>query len=146
MNSQNTEIGYNIQEGGEGGATRSHPIILNEKQKSALDYGRHLPSSDLHKKQLSQRRKNCVVSEETRNKIKEKRKLQVFSEETKQKMSNSRLGKKMPPRKDSSIELYRQGSLDRVHIHKGNVNKNPKKDDLQKYLDDGWVLGYYYKH
>ena len=33
-------------------------------------------------------------------------------------------------------------NIDRVHIHKDGVNKNVKQNDLQKYLNSGWSLGW----
>lgn len=71
LQSQNPTIGYNIQDGGEGGSVRSKEYQLSDKQKQALDYGRHLPSSDKHKQQLAERRKNCIVTLDTRNKLRE---------------------------------------------------------------------------
>ena len=146
LHAQDPEIGYNIQEGGEGGSVRSEDFKPNEKQLKALEIGRHLPSSEKHKKQLSEYRKNVIVSDETRAKLKEARKHQVCTEETRQKMSVSRKGKKLPKRSDESVERYRQVSSDRVHIHKGTINKNPKIEELDAYLSSGWELGYYYKN
>ena len=145
LRSQDSKVGYNIQEGGNGGATRSSEFVLTQKQLDALEKGRHLPSSQKQKEQLANRRRGCVVSEETRRKISEANLGRKASEETKQKLSLIRKGKKLPPHTEEQKEAAREGSKDRVHIHKGTQNKNPKRSELQKYLDDGWELGYSYK-
>lgn len=46
----------------------------------------------------------------------------VFTEETKRKMSLSSRGRKI--------------------IHKNDINKRIKEEELEKYLNDGWVLGW----
>lgn len=106
LHSQDPGIGYNIQEGGEGGAVRSKEFVPSSKMLASLERGRHLPSSFKHKQQLAERRRGCTVSQETRDKL-------------------------------------RQGSADRVRIHKGEKNLHPKREFLQDYLNDGWELGYF---
>lgn len=60
---------YNIEDGGQGGHSEYYVQEVTDKQLLALEYGRHLPSSEQHKKQLSERRKNIQVSNETREKL-----------------------------------------------------------------------------
>lgn len=62
---------YNIAKGGDGHTCKPwnkglRGLKVSENRLKALDYGRHLPSSEKHKKQLSERRKSCIVSEDTR--------------------------------------------------------------------------------
>lgn len=38
-------------------------------------------------------------------------------------------------------EKISQSSKDRILIHKGNINKNIKKYDLDEYLSNGWIVG-----
>lgn len=71
LNSQNPEVGYNIQEGGEGGAVRSKEFKINDNQLRGLSTAWHLPASDKLKKRLSEIRTGCVVSAETRQKLRE---------------------------------------------------------------------------
>lgn len=145
LHSQDPSVGYNIQSGGEGGAVRSKEFKLTDKQVNALEYGRHLPSSDAHKRQLSEYRRNVTVSMETRNKLRDAQTGKKLSDITKRKLSESHKGKIMPERSEESLKNYRRASLDRVHIHRGTENANPKRCDLQRFIDDGWELGYYYK-
>ena len=145
LNSQNPEIGYNIQEGGNGGAVRSKEFALTQKQLDALDAGRHLPSSAHHKEVISKVMHGKTVSEETREKLRKAQLGKKASEETKQELSEMRMGKKLPKRTETQKEHYKDSSKDRVHIHKGTQNKNPKRSEVEKYLEQGWELGYYYK-
>lgn len=145
LHSQDPEIGYNIQDGGNGGGVRSKEFTLTQKQLDALERGRHLPSSTTHKQQLANRRKGCIVSDETRELLRQRQLGKKASVATRQKMSATRLGKKLPNRSAESREKYRDVSLDRVHIHKGEINKNPKRCDLDKYLSEGYELGYFYQ-
>ena len=72
LNSQSPDIGYNIQEGGEGGAVRSKEFKVTDNQLRGLSTAWHLPASDKLKKKLSEIRTGCDVSIETRQKIREK--------------------------------------------------------------------------
>ena len=62
---------YNIEDGGLGGHNEFYVQPITDKMLEALDYGRHLPMSDKAKVLLSERRTNCIVSEETRNKLRD---------------------------------------------------------------------------
>lgn len=144
LDSTNPANGYNIQLGGEGGAIRSAYWVPSDKQLEALDRGRHLPSSTAQKVQLSLRRHNCKVSDSTREKLRQAKLGKHDSEETILKKSSSHLGKKLPKRSNHSRLKYQSSSKDRVHIHKGCQNKNPKRSELAEYLAQGWELGYCY--
>lgn len=141
--SQNSDIGYNILEGGRGGGCRSKEFQLSEAQLSALESGRHLPSSEKQKNQLAERRRNCVVSEETRKKLSIASSGHVASEETKKKMSAAHKGKKKKPLTEAQKQNCRNASLGRIHIHKGTENKNPTKEEALILLSEGWERGYY---
>ena len=102
-----------------------------------MEYGRKLPASSKQKEQLSKRRRGISVSETTRQKLRDARKSQVFSAETRAKLSEAHKGKRLRSKTNEQKHLAKIISSDRVHIHKGNVNKNPKKSELQSYLDSG---------
>lgn len=144
LDTRNPSIGYNIQEGGTGGKIRSDDYILTQKQLDSLEYGRHLPASEKLKRRLSEIRTNVIVSDNTKEKLRNARKNQVFSEETRKKLSLAHKGKRIKPKTDLQKDIAREISSNRVHIHKDNINKNPKQSELQKYLDLGWQLGYIY--
>lgn len=104
LHSQDHKIGYNIQEGGEGGAVRSAEWRPSEKQLKALEKASHLPASDKLKRKLKEIRTNCIVSKETIDKLREK-------------------------------------SSGRVWVNKEGVNRHSKKEELNTYIQDGWLLG-----
>lgn len=140
---------YNMSEGGIGGSHgENFHQPVTDKMLKALEQGRHLPASEKQKRQLAERRRNFVPTEETRRKLRIAGAKGVlgWSEESFRKASER--CKRNNPGKNKThetIEKIRQGSLDRVHIHKGTLNKNPKRSELDNYLTDGWELGYYYK-
>lgn len=143
LNSRDRDVGYNIHEGGKGGKTQTE-YICTEEQRRCLSIGWYAPMSEENKKLVSRIHKGKVVSEETRDKLRKDQTGKKASDETRRKMSESRKGKKLPKRSIETREKDREASLNRVHIHKDNVNKNIKRDLLQEYLNDGWSLGYLY--
>lgn len=74
----NSDNYYNIAEGGEGHTcepwNKGIHQPLHPNSKKALDYGRHLPSSDKQRKQLSKYRSSVVVTEETKKKLSDQQK------------------------------------------------------------------------
>lgn len=149
-NAVNDDNYYNISEGGIGGSHgEDFHQPLTEKMLRALEYGRHLPASEKQKRQLAERRKNFVPTEETRRKLRiaGAKGVAAWSEESHRKASERMKSDANPGRykTEVTIQRIREGSLDRVHIHKGTENKNPKRSELDQYLNDGWELGYYYK-
>ena len=60
---------FNINDGGFGGHNEYYVQPITEHQLKCLDYGRHLPASEKQKKQLSEYRKNVVVSDVTKEKL-----------------------------------------------------------------------------
>lgn len=143
LNSRDPSVGYNIHEGGKGGRTQTE-YICTEKQLRCLSIGWHKPMSEENKMLVSKIHKGKTVSDETREKLRVAQTDKKASDETRRKMSECRVGKKLPERSEESRENYREASSNRVHIHKGNVNKNIKRDQLEEYLNDGWSLGYLY--
>ena len=141
---------YNIADGGRGGHSTYYVQPVTNKQLDALERGRHLPASDKQKSQLRERRFNCVVSVETRNKLRNAQMGRKYSEETKEKHRQKWLGSNNPNyggiKSSIHIERIREASSNRTHIHKDGVNKNVKRDVLQNYLNDGWELGYTHKN
>lgn len=148
-NAVSSERYYNMSEGGIGGSHgENFHQPVTDKMLKALEKGRHLPASEKQKRQLAERRRNFVPTEETRKKLRIAGAKGVlgWSEESFRKASER--CKRNNPGKNktkATVEKIRQGSLDRVHIHKGTLNKNPKRSELDNYLTDGWELGYYYK-
>ena len=156
---------YNISVGGIGGSHGDDFIQpVTEKMLAALEYGRHLPASEKQRSQLSKRRKGIQVTEETRNKLRQaslskssnalgriwiydgvihKR---VLPEELQSYLDSGWIqeGPKQV-RKQESIERYRKASSDRVHINKDGKNKAVPKDKVDKYIQNGWEIGWIYR-
>lgn len=139
---------YNIADGGAGGHSTYYKQPVTEKQLKALEQGRHLPASDLQKKQLSERRQNCLVSRETREKLRNAQLGKVMSNSCKEKHRHKMLGSNNPNYggiSESHKQKLKENSSNRVHIHKDSINKNIKKEQLEEYLNNNWQLGYIYK-
>ena len=120
---------------------------VTSKMLESLEYGRHLPASDNLKEKLRQIRTGCEVSDKTRQKLRDAQTGKKMSNECKEKHRNLMLGSNNPNYggiTDEHKEKLRQVSKDRVHIHKDQINKNVKKDELDLYLSDDWQLGYIY--
>ena len=164
FNSRDPEIGYNIHEGGNGGITYNEPRVLTEKQLQALEYGRHKPASEKLKQIIHNNRYGKVVSEETRNKLKLARAKQTNLVTGRLWICDGTSYKRILPelldnylkdgwfikapsklRNDEQKQKYREGSLNRKHIHKDGKNKNVKIEEYQYYIDNGWLDGYEYK-
>ena len=60
-----------------------------------------------------------------------------FKAHIKEKMSNSHKGLKIPSRTIEQRQNYAKASSNRIHIHKGNQNKNPKKKILKNIFKMG---------
>lgn len=82
---------------------------------------------------------------EQRKQISERQIGTVFSPERCKHISESLKGKKHDNDFKEKRRKYMNGNTlnnGRVHISKDGVNKNVKQDDLQKYLNSGWTLGW----
>ena len=144
LNTRDSNVGYNIHEGGTGGKTQLE-YKCTEKQLECLSLGWYAPMSEENKKLVSKVHKGKIVGNDTRKKLSIAQTGKVASEATRQRMSESHKGLKMPERGEESRERYRQSSIGRVHIHKGTTNKNVKREELDSYIEDGWEFGYFYK-
>ena len=78
FNADNSDEYYNIAEGGEGHTcdpwNKGIHQPLHPNSKKALDYGRHLPSSEKQRMKLSEYRNSVIVSIETKNKLRSQQK------------------------------------------------------------------------
>lgn len=96
-------------------------------------------------KKQSESHKGKYPSEETRKKLSESRKGRHHSEETKKKLSESRKGQLNPMYgKHLSEEICKKRSLylkELIWINNGTKNHRVKPENLQEYLDKGYVLG-----
>lgn len=61
-----------------------------------------------------------------------------MSEETKQKLSKINTGKKLS---SSTCKKLAENTKGRKAIFKGDMRKRVKSEELQGYLDEGWILG-----
>lgn len=170
---------YNIANGGEGhtcspwnkGLTG---LPVTEAQLNNLKKGRHLPASEKQRKQLSARRKNCVVSLETRSLLSKNAKGRiginngsinkcVKSEELDDFLTHGwKLGhivdttervKKFRETHANKSDKQKQETKQKLHdafvgtiwVTNGSVSKQIKQDQLQEFLDKGFVRGRKYK-
>lgn len=78
------------------------------------------------------------MSEETKKKMSESHIGQFRTDETKKKISNSLRGKK---RTEEQNQKNRERNIGRKWIHKDGINKTVSYNQLQTYLDDGWLIG-----
>lgn len=149
LNSRDQNIGYNIHEGGLGGKTYIGKYQWPENSKKAWYACQHLPASEKQKAMLSARRKNCIVSQETREKLRQKQLGRKYGEATIEKLRIAMTGERNPNygglSEGAKIKL-KEASSNRTHIHKGFENMNVKNDVLQTYLNSGWELGYFKKN
>lgn len=159
---------YNIEDGGFGGHSEYYHQELTDNQLKSLEYGRHLPASDLLKSKLSEYRRNVVVTDETRNKL---RKLQlgkkcinnscinkyVRTDELQEYLNNGWTLGKAPMDYSYRTEKFKQthSSKDNTQwknnisqsikgrrwVNNGVEQRQIKPDELQNYLDNGYVLG-----
>lgn len=88
------------------------------------------------------------ITEETRKKLSEAHKGKIINEETRKKMSKSNSGVNNGfYGKKHSLESRQKISANNIHakntvwINNGKINKRAKKEDLQSYLEKGFVLG-----
>ena len=120
------------------------------KGKPSPNKGKHI--TEEHKQKISKANKGIIFTEEHKQKLVEAwkvRKLKGFSEETKQKMSLAHKGKTtwnkgLKGEYAASIETRQKLSQDtsnRRWIHNEFENKYVKYWELDKYLEQGFILG-----
>ena len=99
---------------------------IHHKNKYVSEETRKKQSIVLKGKKAWNKGKKCgELSEEHKKKLSEANKGKVLSEETRNKMKESNKGK----------------IKGRTSMWKDNIKKYIKPNDIQKYLDDGWVIG-----
>lgn len=89
--------------------------------------------------------RNRTWDEDYRQKFREINTGVVFTPERCKHISEALKGKKHNNEFKEKRRNHMKGNtinIDRVHIHKDEVNKNVKQNDLQKYLNSGWSLGW----
>lgn len=150
-NATNNRMFYNIAEGGDGGHTiagySEEELNKFKKKMSKITSGNNNPM-------YGKRGKDSPLfgrtySEEFRIKISESNKNREISEATRRKMSNSRLGKDPWNKgkhmseefKEKLSEVRSVASTGRKWINNGITNKFVNNEELQYYLDNGWIIG-----
>lgn len=159
---------YNINDGGFGGHSEYYHQEMSENQLNALEKGRHLPASDKLKTQLSQYASNSVFSDETLKTLKEKQKRhrtinngvenkvvdisevsyylnngwssgrvkKDYSERTK-KFKDTHYSKDNSKWKNNLSNAFKG----RRWVNNGINQHQVKQEELQSYLNNGYVLG-----
>lgn len=161
--SNNPKYGYNITMGGEG--LFGYTISEESRKKigaanSVALKGRHL-SNEVREK-ISRAAKGRVVSDETRKKMSDAQKGRVssnkgkpMSEEQKLKISNARKGFVMSEEQKEKLSLSHLGKITsdetkkklskvssgRYYVNNGYENKRVFENELEFYLNNGYVRG-----
>ena len=89
--------------------------------------------------------RNRTWDNEQRQQIRERTTGTIFTPERCKHISEALKGKKHNDEFKEKRRNYMKGNtinIDRVHINKDGVNKNVKQNDIQKYLNSGWTLGW----
>lgn len=159
---------YNIEDGGQGGHNEYYVQPVTEIQLKALEYGRHLPSSENHKKQLSERRKGIIVSNETKEKLRAnqlgrkcindgKINKYVFETDLENYLNGGwKLGQ-LPKDRTNRISKFKETHYSkdntswknnisksikgRKWVTNGIIDKQIKSEELEYYLSIGFKLG-----
>ena len=131
--------GYNISDGGDGGATR---------------IGMH--HSEDTKEKIGRKHRGKYVSKEVKSKLSESLKGRnsplygiPLTEEHKKKISENRKGKCCGEQHQDfgkhqtreRRERIGKSNSNRIYINNGDATKHVKLEDLQYYLSNGWVVG-----
>lgn len=158
---------YNVNDGGFGGHSEFYKQPMTDSQLNALEFGRHLPASDLLKKKLSEYRKNVIVSNTTRDKLRKnqigkkvvnngtinkyvsKNELDTylsdgwalgFCSKTKEKKRFVVI-ENSKNRNDSWKKNLSNAFKGRRWVNDGTHQKQIHPDELESYLTNGFVLG-----
>lgn len=165
----NSNNNYNLMAGGNCGGspsieTRQKLSIKNKGQKRSQEFSKRLREVNLGKHHSEETKKkiglgglgripwnkNKPITEEHKQKISKANSGRIRSEEAKQKTSNTMKGipkseetkqKMRKPKSPKAIENMKKAQQNRVWINNGIINKKIKKDELDKYLTEGFVLG-----
>lgn len=115
-------------------ANRLNPFLGKKHTKEA----RKIISEKNKGKKPWNKGKTGIYNKETIKKMRKSAIGRKFSEESKRKMSASRMGHKVS---EETREKLRKANGGRKYINKNGINKIIKKEDVDKYLKDGWNLG-----
>lgn len=145
FDARNPSIGYNILEGGSG----CFGVIFSEEEKerrSKFMTEQNLNRNpEFYKKVAEKHRGNKLMNNGEKQ-------IWVHKEDIEKYLNNgwkigtckkrNRVYEKGKAWKEKYWnEKYAKIRKDRIWIHKEEIRKWIKKDELQKYLDDGWLLG-----
>jgi hypothetical protein len=78
---------------------------------------------------------------EHRRKISESNKGRQFSEETRKKISEALTGRKLTANHKEKLSEAHKGKPKTIWINNGYANRRVIQEELQRYLDNGYVLG-----
>ena len=103
--------------------------------------------SEEQRRRMSEAQRNRPsISDETRRKMSESSKKENLSDETRRRLSEARKGKSHSEETIRKMSEKRSKSNhNRKWINNGIENKFIKEENLQQYLDNGWILGMMYK-
>lgn len=120
LNSQNKSIGYNVLPGGQ-----YIPDIMDSEEirKAKSDGAKKFWDS---------------LSKEERYQFCKSRKESMNSEKGRKHLREGQLGRKLPQEVKDKIANQ---STDRISINNGKHSTKIKKEDLDKYLSNGWKIG-----
>lgn len=152
-NSRDRNIGYNITEGGEGWKGVHHSELTKQKiSKTKMgchpnrdyiitDETRQKISRTLKAKHQSSWNKGIPMREESKQKLRNANLGKKLSEETKQKMKGRpawNKGIKTPEKLKKQIS---ESLKNRVWVNNGTHRTLIHKEELQNYLDNGYIMG-----
>lgn len=159
---------YNLNDGGFGGHNEYFTQELTDNMLKALDYGRHLPSSNLQKHGLSEYRKTVVVSDETKAKLRANQlgrkcinngKINKYVFETdldnylnsgwelgqKPKDRTEQINKYKKTHQNKDKSLWKQNISNSIKGRKwvtdGEIDRQVKPNEVDYYLSKGFRLG-----
>lgn len=120
-------------------ANRENPFLGKHHTKEAKKI-----MSEKHKGNTPWNKgKKGIYTEETINKMREKAIGRKHSAKSRGKMSETRKGHKVSEKTREKIKKANSG---RKYINKNEINKIVKKEDIEKYLSEGWKLGKFIKN
>lgn len=127
--------------------TEEHKRRISESRKGQY-LGRRLSRETIEKIRVS--KLGHPVSEETRKKISEGNKGKIISKEQRQRLSECNHNKdghvfRGKHHTEESKRKNRENHVGRVHINNGTDFKMVWPEEIQKYCEQGWVLGRIYK-
>ena len=113
--------------------------ISDETRKKYSDYAKNRTPE--HRKHLSEAHKGYHPSEETLRKMSIAQQGRTHTEETKEKIRQSKLGSKNPMSSEENRRRVSEALTGKIWIHNGTSRTTIRPENLQEYLDKGYVLG-----